>query len=290
MSLDLSRFHLGCPYYPEHWPEARWAEDARWMRGLGLTVTRMAEFAWALLEPSEDRFDFAWLDRAVDVFAAEGFQILLGTPTAAPPMWLARRYPDILPVDDLGRRRNVGGRRHYCPNSPTYRTLSRRIARAMGMRYASHPAVVGWQIDNEFGVSGSARCYCEHCVAAFRTWLIERYRSLDARDLAWGTVCWAQHYEGGSHAGPASDPPIRAGAKPACFGTEVAHAVGTGIAAISAFTGLACVATTIDPRFGAILYAIAAREIVIATASPGTARWRVYSAGLCVLPCTAVLP
>ena len=88
----------------------------------------------------------------------------------------------------------------------------------------------------------------------------------------------------------ACDPTIRAGAIPACFGTEVAHAVGIGIAAISAFTGLACVATTIDPRFGAILYAIAAREIVIATASPGTARWRVYSAGLCVLPCTAVLP
>ncbi len=194
MSLDLSRFHLGCPYYPEHWPEARWAEDARWMRGLGLTVTRMAEFAWALLEPSEDRFDFAWLDRAVDVFAAEGFQILLGTPTAAPPMWLARRYPDILPVDDQGRRRNVGGRRHYCPNNPTYRTLSRRIAHAMGVRYANHPAVVGWQIDNEFGGSGSARCYCEHCVAAFRTWLIERYGSLDALNTAWGTVFWSQHY------------------------------------------------------------------------------------------------
>ncbi|HRF46970.1 MAG TPA: beta-galactosidase [Anaerolineales bacterium] len=201
MPLDLSRLHLGCPYYPEHWPEARWADDARWMRGIGLTVTRMAEFAWALLEPSEDRFDFAWLDRAVDVFAAEGFQILLGTPTAAPPIWLSRRYPETLPIDDQGRRRNVGGRRHYCPNSPTYRTLSRRIARAMGERYGGRPEIVGWQIDNEFGGSGSARCYCEHCVTSFRTWLIERYSTLDALNTAWGTDFWSQHYADWSEIG-----------------------------------------------------------------------------------------
>ncbi len=202
MALDLTAFHLGCPYYPEHWPEARWAADAQWMRKIGLTVTRMAEFGWALLEPSEDRFDFAWLDRAVDVFAREGFQILLGTPTAAPPAWLSRRYPDTLPVDDQGRRRNFGGRRHYCPNSPTYRTLARRIARAMGAHFGAHPAVVGWQIDNEFGGSGSARCYCEHCAAAFRTWLIEKYRDLDGLNAAWGTIFWSQRYDAWDQIGP----------------------------------------------------------------------------------------
>lgn len=202
MSLDLSALHLGCPYYPEHWPETRWAEDARWMRRLGLTVTRMAEFAWALLEPSEGLFEFAWLDRAVDVFAAEGFQILLGTPTAAPPAWISRGYPDTLPMDDQGRRRNFGGRRHYCPNSPIYRVLARRIARAMGERYTTHPAIVGWQIDNEFGGSGSARCYCEHCAAAFRSWLSERYGSLEALNAAWGTVFWSQHYDAWAQIGP----------------------------------------------------------------------------------------
>ena len=202
MSLDLSALHLGCPYYPEHWPETRWAEDARWMRRLGLTVTRMAEFAWALLEPSEGTFEFGWLDRAVDVFAKEGFQILLGTPTAAPPAWVSRGYPDTLPVDDQGRRRNFGGRRHYCPNSPVYRALARRIARAMGEHYGSHPAVVGWQIDNEFGGSGSARCYCEHCAEAFRSWLIARYGSLEALNEAWGTVFWSQRYADWAQIGP----------------------------------------------------------------------------------------
>src|SRR5512135_203259 len=97
---------FGVCYYPEHWPEARWAEDAHWLHGLGISVVRVAELAWAVLEPAEGRFDFNWLDRALDVFAAEGHQIILGTPTVAPPAWLSRGYPDTLPVDDQGRRRN----------------------------------------------------------------------------------------------------------------------------------------------------------------------------------------
>jgi hypothetical protein len=193
---------FGVCYYPEHWPEARWAEDARQMRALGLSIVRIAEFAWSRIEPQEGRFAWEWLDRAVATLSAAGLKIVLGTPTAAPPAWLSRGYPDTLPVDEQGRRRNFGSRRHYCPNHPAYRRFSRRIVSLMAAHFAAHPAVVGWQIDNEFGGGGTARCYCEHCADAFRRWLQARYGTLEALNQAWGTVFWSQEYSAWEQIGP----------------------------------------------------------------------------------------
>ena len=193
---------LGICYYPEHWPEARWAEDARWLKDLGLTIVRRAEFAWSRLEPAEGRFDFGWLDRAVDVFARAGFEVVLGTPTAAPPDWLSHNYPSTLPVDDQGRRRRPGGRRHYCPNNSDYRDMTRRIVQALAERYGQHPAVVGWQIDNEFGGGGTARCYCPVCAENFRRWLMDRYGTVEALNQAWGTVFWSAEYHDWSRVEP----------------------------------------------------------------------------------------
>ena len=185
---------LGVDYYPEHWPEARWATDARMMRDAGLQVVRLAEFVWARIEPAEGEFDWDWLDRAVETLAAVGLQVVLCTPTAAPPAWLTRSHPDILPVDNQRHRRSFGARRHYCANSPTYREHTRRIVGAMATRYGHRPEIVGWQIDNEFGGGKTARCYCHNCVAAFRSWLQRRYIHLDALNDAWGTVFWSQTY------------------------------------------------------------------------------------------------
>ncbi len=185
---------LGVCYYPEHWPEARWQQDASQMRALGLDVVRIGEFAWGKIEPEEGRYDWGWLDRAVEVLAGVGLKVVLGTPSAAPPAWLSHRYPDTLPVDAQGRRRRFGGRRHYCPNSPVYQTHSARIATALGERYGRHPRVIGWQIDNEFGGGKTSHCYCEHCTLGFRRWLADRYGSLEALNQAWGTVFWSQTY------------------------------------------------------------------------------------------------
>ncbi len=185
---------LGVDYYPEHWPADRWPADARLMHESGLQVVRLAEFAWARMEPAEGQFEWDWLDRAVDVLSGAGLQVILGTPTAAPPAWLTRAYPDILPVDAQRRTRSFGGRRHYCPNSPTYRAHTRRIVAALAGRYGGHAAVIGWQIDNEFGGGQTARCYCEDCAAAFRQWLRRRYGDLDALNDAWGAVFWSQTY------------------------------------------------------------------------------------------------
>ncbi|MBN1148060.1 MAG: beta-galactosidase [Anaerolineales bacterium] len=185
---------LGVCYYPEHWPAGRWAEDARLMRQAGLDYVRIGEFAWAQMEPSEGRYDWGWLDHAIETLAGEGLQIVLGTPTAAPPVWLAHAYPEILPVDAQGRRRRAGSRRHYCHSSPAYRQHTRRIVGAMAARYGTHSALAGWQIDNEFGCYETARCYCETCAAGFRDWLRGRYGSLGALNLAWGADFWGQVY------------------------------------------------------------------------------------------------
>jgi beta-galactosidase len=185
---------LGVDYYPEHWPESRWRIDARLMRDAGLTVVRLAEFAWTQLEPEEGEYAWGWLDSAVETIAAEGLEIVLCTPTATPPAWLIQQHPDILPVDAQGHRRHFGSRRHYCSNNIVYHRYSQQIVTDLSTRYQKHPAIIGWQIDNEFGCHDTARCYCERCVTAFRDWLQRKYGSLAALNSAWGTAFWSQSY------------------------------------------------------------------------------------------------
>lgn len=96
---------LGVCYYPEHWPEHMWPDDARRMADLGLKFVRIGEFAWSAVEPRPAAFDWSWLDRAVETLAGAGLKIVMGTPTATPPKWLIDRSTEILPVDERGRRR-----------------------------------------------------------------------------------------------------------------------------------------------------------------------------------------
>ena len=181
---------LGVAYYPEQWPEERWAVDAQMMSEAGIRVVRMAEFSWSTLEPQRGALDFAWLDRALSHLAGNGIDVVLGTPTAAPPAWLIAEHPDILPVDREGRVFPFGHRRHYCPNNATYRTESRRIVAALAEQFGADERVGAWQIDNEFG----ERCYCPRCEVAFREWLEERYGSLEHLNASWGTSFWSQTY------------------------------------------------------------------------------------------------
>ncbi len=187
-------FALGVCYYPEHWPEDRWPEYARRMRELGLEYVRIAEFAWSRMEPAPGEWNWGWLDQAIDMLAAEGLKVVLCTPTATPPAWLIRAHPEILPVDDQGRVRNFGSRKHYDHASPIYREHSRRITTEIAGRYGEHPAVAGWQTDNEFGCHDTARSYGPASRDAFRVWLAERYETLEALNLAWGTIFWSQEY------------------------------------------------------------------------------------------------
>ncbi|MBW4022451.1 MAG: beta-galactosidase [Proteobacteria bacterium] len=189
MTDGVLRF--GADYYPEHWPETRWTTDARLMREASFNVVRLAEFAWSKLEPREGEFDFSWLDRAIAVLHDQGIDVVLGTPTASPPMWVMKKHPDAYRVLEDGRRLTFGHRRHYCPNHEGFRESTRSIVAAMAEHYAANKAVIGWQTDNEFG----DRCYCGSCGRAFARWLAKRHGSIDTLNERWGTVFWSQEYE-----------------------------------------------------------------------------------------------
>jgi len=183
-------FRFGVDYYPEQWPEENWEVDAQLMSEAGFNVVRLAEFAWAKMEPQQGVFNFDWLDRAIEIFHKKGISVILGTPTASPPPWLVHKTPDILRVREDGLRVEYGSRRKNCPSHSIYRERSRSITGAMAEHFAGNSAVIGWQTDNEFG----DRCYCDICRKEFQTWLQHRYSTLDELNTRWGTVFWSHTY------------------------------------------------------------------------------------------------
>jgi beta-galactosidase len=194
---NSSAAHLllfGTDYYPDQTPENLWEQDAAQMEAMGVTNVRIAEFAWAWMEPQEGKFDFSWLSRSIRILQAHNIAVILGTPSAAPPNWLTQKYPEVMAVNDHGVTLATGSRRFTCPTNQTYRRLSLAIATAMAQAFASEAAVVGWQIDNELTLCSCPRCYCRYCREGFQQWLITRYHSLDAINQAWGTVFWSNTY------------------------------------------------------------------------------------------------
>ncbi len=185
---------LGVCYYPEHWPEEIWPEDAAAMVAAGLTWVRIGEFAWSRLEPEPGHLDFAWLDRAIAVLAGAGLKVVLGTPTATPPRWMLTRHPDMLAVDAQGRQRGFGSRRHYCFSHAGYRAESARIVTLLAERYGRAPGIAAWQPDNEYGCHDTTLSYSPAAATAFQSWLRARYGSIAALNSAWGTVFWAMEY------------------------------------------------------------------------------------------------
>ncbi|MEL6452067.1 MAG: beta-galactosidase [Pseudomonadota bacterium] len=192
---------LGVCYYPEHWPEAQWADDASRMAALGLTWVRIGEFAWKRMEPEEGRYDWGWLDRAIDTLGAAGLRVVLGTPTATPPAWVVAKHPDMLPVDAEGRVRGYGSRRHYCFSHAGYLADCRRIVTALAQRYGRNPALGAWQTDNEYSCHDTALSYSTAARDAFRDWLRAQFPgqgndgNIAALNAAWGNVFWSMDYD-----------------------------------------------------------------------------------------------
>ena len=185
---------LGVCYYPEHWPRSMWAGDARRMRAAGIRLVRVGEFAWSRLEPAPGRVDLDWLDEAIGTLAAAGLEVVMCTPTAAPPRWLLDRMPDMLAIDEHGRPRRFGSRRHYCFSHRGYRDECRRIVEIVARRFGRHSAVVAWQTDNEFGCHDTAVSYSAAAAQGFRAWLEARYGTVEALNRAWGNVFWSMEY------------------------------------------------------------------------------------------------
>lgn len=186
----LPKVWYGGDYNPDQWPREVWEEDMRLFKLAHVDVVTLPVFSWPLLQPEEDRYEFGWLDEILDMLVKNGVYACLATSTAAHPAWMATRYPDILRVDFSGRKRKFGMRHNSCPNSPTYRFYSTRLAEKMAERYRDHPALVLWRVSNEYG----GECYCDNCARAFRRWLRSRYETLDELNRRWNTRFWAHTF------------------------------------------------------------------------------------------------
>jgi len=185
---------LGTCYYPEHWPQDQWLEDAKRMVDLGLKIVRVGEFAWSRFEATPNNLSFDWMDQAVDTLGSQGLNVVMCTPTATPPRWMVDRHPDMLAVDANGHVRKFGSRRHYCFSHAAYRQESVRIADIMAKHYAKHEAVTAWQIDNEYSCHDTVISYSDAAKIGFQQWLEAKYSSIDALNEAWGNVFWSMEY------------------------------------------------------------------------------------------------
>jgi beta-galactosidase len=183
--------YVGTDYYPEHWPAERWETDARLMKEAGFNIVRLAEFSWVKIEPEQGKYDFAWLDKAIELLARYNIKVVLGTPTAVMPAWLAHRYPDALAMNQDGSRIDWGMRKNNCFTNEPYIAIGNRLIDTLAAHYGKNPNVVGWQTDNEF--SGPV-CYCGSCMQGFQDWLKARYGSLDTLNQKWGTHFWGHTY------------------------------------------------------------------------------------------------
>jgi Beta-galactosidase len=183
----------GVYYYPEAWNPEQWDRDFKKMAEMGFEFTHMAEFAWAQLEPSEGNYDFKWIDKAVELAGKYNLKVIMCTPVATPPVWLTKKYPEVLVQLPNGQLAQHGTREHYSWSSPKYQELSRKMVETMAKHFANNKNIWGWQIDNEPSHYGTLD-YNPAAQASFRNWLKNKYQTIDALNKAWGTAFWSGIY------------------------------------------------------------------------------------------------
>lgn len=180
---------FGVQYYPSHWPERQWADDAAMMKQAGVRYVRMGDLSWSAYEPSPGKLDFSWMKRAIALFGEVGIRTILCTCSRTPPPWLYRAKPDILPVDPQGVTRFSDGRYAVGLAHPSFVEEAMRIDELVIRNFAGNEHVAAWQIDNEIGCHTD--CYCDHCMTAFHAYLAEKYQTTRALNEAWGEHFWA---------------------------------------------------------------------------------------------------
>jgi beta-galactosidase len=181
----------GIYYYPEHWPESQWERDIRNISAMGFEFVHIAEFAWYKLEPVEGKFDFQWFDKVVDICAKNNLKIVMCTPSATPPVWMRLKYPETYIMDSHYIRAENGTRGLGSVVNVKYREFTTRIVAEMAKRYGANKSVIGWQVDNE---PPAVSDYSPDSQQAFRQWLKNKYRTIDALNAAWGAAFWSQWF------------------------------------------------------------------------------------------------
>ena len=194
--------YFGVDYHPEQWvfpyggtaenPEAEWLHDAELMVKAGINVVRIGEFTWGLCEPEDGKFDFAWLKRVMDILGDAGIQVVLATPTAAPPIWLTEKHPEILPIDENGHVKRAGTRRAACLNSEAFWNHSKRIVEEMAKALGSHPQLIAWQIDNGLGGNFTEAAFNAAANLDWHGWLEAKYQTIKRLNAMMGLRHWGQ--------------------------------------------------------------------------------------------------
>ena len=194
--------YFGVDYYPEHWvfphggtsenPEAQWQQDAELMVKAGINVVRVGDLSWGLCEPRDGKFEFDWLKRVMDIMGKAGIEVVLATPTAAPPVWLAQKHPEILPLDEKGIPRREGTRHAVCFNNDTYWNYSKRIVQAMAKALGKHKQLVAWQIDSGIGGHQTEWSFNEDTRLEWQNWLKLKYETVERLNQELGLRYWGQ--------------------------------------------------------------------------------------------------
>ena len=194
--------YFGVDYHPEQWvypyggtaenPEGAWQQDAEMMRMAGINVVRIGEFTWGLCEPSEGKYDFDWLKRVMDILSKAGIKVVLATPTAAPPIWLTKKHPEILPVDERGLIKHEGTRRAVCLNSDVFWNHSKQIVENLAKALGKHPQLIAWQIDNGLGGNFTEASFNEDTRRDWHGWLEAKYETVEKLNQLMGLRHWGQ--------------------------------------------------------------------------------------------------
>ena len=192
MDFKTNKLLHGGDYNPEQWlnrPDIL-EKDLDMLEESGCNVVSLGIFSWSTLEPEEGVFHFDWLEDIINKLYERGISVILATPSASRPKWLADKYPEVLRVDAERKRALYGFRHNHCYTSPVYREKTAIINRKLAERFGNHPAVILWHISNEFG----GECHCPLCQEAFRNWLKEKYKTIENLNDRWSTTFWSHTY------------------------------------------------------------------------------------------------
>jgi beta-galactosidase len=188
MPARPERVLFGAAYYHEYQPSPRLDTDLDLMAAAHFSVIRVGESVWTTWEPEDGVFDLEWLAPVLDGAHARGIHVILGTPTYAAPPWLARKYPEIAGETGTGVRTAWGGRQEIDYTHPAFLFHAERVIRKIVARYADHPAVVGFQVDNEPGIM---LFHNEGVFQRFVDDLRQQYGTVEHLNEAWGLVYWS---------------------------------------------------------------------------------------------------
>ena len=179
----------GVSYYPEYMPYERLEQDVQLMQHAGITVVRLGESSWGLWEPADGQFEFAWMDQVVERLYKAGIKVILGTPTYSIPAWLYRKHPEIVVTGLDGRHLYYGHRQNTDLSHPTYRYYCERVIRQILAHYKNHPAVIGYQLDNETFSHPVANLGVQ---VAFVDYLRSKFKTVEKLNRVWGLNYWGQ--------------------------------------------------------------------------------------------------